>query len=144
MNSFSDTRSAAITVEVRYAETDQMGVVHHAVYPVWFEIARTHLCQRSGFSYAQIEASGYFLMVTGISIEYRKSARYPDQVTTRCRLVRYASRGLTFGYEVSAQGALLARGSTEHVWLDVATGKPCRIPGHLAKPFADLLVVEER
>lgn len=139
MSTFSDSPSAAITVEVRYAETDQMGVVHHAVYPVWLELARTQLCRQSGFSYAEIEASGYFLMVTGLDLEFRKAARYPDRVTTHCRLERYASRGLTFGYEVRAHDALLARGTTDHVWLEVSTRKPCRIPDHLAQPFAALL-----
>lgn len=139
MHSSSNSPSASITVEVRYAETDQMGVVHHAVYPIWFELARTHLCQRTGFSYAQIEASGFFLLVTKLSIDYRKSARYPDEVSTTCRLERVASRGLRFGYEVHARGELLARGTTDHVWLEIATGKPCRIPEQLAGPFTSLL-----
>lgn len=144
MNASPESRVAAITVEVRYAETDQMGIVHHAVYPVWFELARTHLCRRTGFSYAEIEASGYLLLVTGLSIEYRKSARYPDEVTTTCRLQRCASRALTFGYDVHANGSLLARGATEHVWLETATGKPCRVPPHLAEPFAALVVTDGR
>lgn len=117
-----------------------MGVVHHAVYPVWFELARTSLCQQTGFSYAEIEASGYFLLVTRIAIDYRKSARYPDQVTTSCSLARFASRGLTFKYEVHVNDALLARGTTEHLWVEAVSGKPCRIPEHLAEPFAGLLL----
>ena len=119
-----------------------MGVVHHAVYPIWFELARTHLCRRTGFSYAEIEASGYFLLVTKLSLDFRKSARYPDEVTSTCRLERFASRGLGFGYQVHADDALLARGATEHVWVEIATGKTCRIPEHLAEPFADLLAAD--
>lgn len=130
---------AEVDIEVRYAETDQMGIVHHAVYPVWFELARTHLCARTGFSYAEIEASGYLLLVTALSVNYRQSVRYPDRVTTACRLERLASRGLRFGYEVRVGEALCARGATEHVWLEVASGRPCRTPGHLVDPFSRLL-----
>ncbi|MCP4201398.1 MAG: acyl-CoA thioesterase [bacterium] len=140
MSTSPSPRSASVTVEVRYAETDQMGVVHHAVFPVWFELARTRLCRHTGFSYAQIEASGYLLLVTKLSIDYRKSARYPDEVVTTCRLERLASRGLRFGYEVHVHDELLARGTTEHVWFEVASGKPCRVPDRLAAPFASLLV----
>jgi len=129
---------ASVTTEVRYAETDQMGVVHHAVYPVWFELARTHLCKQTGSSYAQIEESGFLLLVTKLTVEYRNAARYPDSVTTICRLDRFASRALRFAYDVLVDEKLLARGTTEHVWLNVATGKTCRIPAHLAEPFARL------
>ena len=104
----SEARTASVTVEVRYAETDQMGVVHHSVYPVWFELARTALCRQTGFAYDAIEASGYYLLVTKLSVEYRKSARYPDRVTTRCQLDRFASRALRFGYTVTAGGSVLA------------------------------------
>ena len=69
------TRSE-IDVEVRYAETDQMGVVHHANYVIWFELARTSLCALSGFHYAEIEALGYLLMVTGVEVRYHRPARY--------------------------------------------------------------------
>jgi len=143
MADFSQPPAARITVEVRYAETDQMGIVHHAVYPVWFELARTHLCAQTGFSYAEIESSGYLLLVTGLSVDYRKSVRYPDQVTTCCRLERLASRGLRFGYEVRVDAELCARGTSEHVWLEVASGKPCRTPVHLAGPFSRLLAATD-
>ncbi len=65
-------------VTVRYAETDCMGVVHHAVYPVWFEIARTDYIKAAGMSYAEMEKRGVMLPVTGISCRYRLPARYDD------------------------------------------------------------------
>jgi acyl-CoA thioester hydrolase len=127
-----------IDVEVRYAETDQMGVVHHAEYVVWFEMARTRLCAESGFHYADIERLGYFLMVTAVEVSYRRAARYGDTVQVACALERLGSRGLRFAYRVRRAGELLVRGATEHVWVDRASGRPCRMPAQLAGPFRRL------
>lgn len=127
-----------IDVEVRYAETDQMGVVHHAEYVVWFEMARTRLCAESGWHYAEIERLGTYLMVTGVEVSYRRPARYGDTAQVACSLARLGSRGLAFAYRVTRGGELLARGTTEHVWVDRATGRPCRMPEVLAEPFRGL------
>lgn len=125
-------------IEVRYAETDQMGVVHHSNYIVWFEMARTRLCARSGFHYAEIEKMGYLLMVTGVEVRYRRSARYGDTVQVACWNERLGSRGLRFAYEVRNGEELLATGATEHVWVEAATGRPCRTPEPLREPFRRL------
>src|ERR1044071_1461667 len=97
---------STVDIEVRYVETDQMGVVHHANYAVWFELARTRLCALTGFHYADIEKMGYLLMVTGLEVRYRRSARYGDTVAVTCRAQRLASRGLRFAYEVRKDGEL--------------------------------------
>lgn len=128
-------QEARVEVEVRYAETDQMGVVHHAVYPIWFELARTRLCEATGYHYSEIEKLGYRLMVTGIDIAYRRPARYGDTVEIRCRIARLGSRGLRFDYDILRGRDRLARGSTEHVWLEVDNNKVCRLPRPLAEPF---------
>jgi acyl-CoA thioester hydrolase len=128
----------AVDLEVRYAETDAMGVVHHANYLVWFELARTALCQRSGFHYAEIERRGTFLMVTGAELRYRQGARYGDTVRVRCWVAHLGSRGLRFAYTVHRGKDLLADGATDHVWVDRATGRPCRTPEILREPFARL------
>ena len=125
-------------VEVRYAETDQMGVVHHANYVVWFELARTRLCALSGFHYADIEKMGYLLMVTGVQVSYRRPARYGNTVRVLCWGERLASRGLRFAYEVRNGDELLVTGATDHVWIESATGRPCRIPEPLREPFRRL------
>ena len=65
-------------VRVRYAETDQMQIVHHANYLVWFELARTELCHQSGLHYSEIERNGYYLVVTQAEVKYRQGARYGD------------------------------------------------------------------
>ena len=137
-SSSAPTRSE-IEIEVRYAETDQMGVVHHANYLVWFELARTRLCARSGYHYAQIEELGYFLMVTAVDVEYRKGARYGDGVRVAAWIERLSSRGLTFGYEVFCGDQQLALGSTQHVWVEIATNKPRRMPEVLREPFERLV-----
>ncbi|HLX07130.1 MAG TPA: thioesterase family protein [Thermoanaerobaculia bacterium] len=125
-------------IEVRYAETDQMGVVHHANYIVWFELARTRLCALSGYRYVEIERLGYLLMVTGVELRYRRPARYGDTVQVTCWGERLASRGIRFTYEVRRGGDLLATGNTEHIWIESASGRPCRMPEQLRAPFERL------
>ncbi len=115
-----------------------MGVVHHSVYFVWFELARTHLCLDAGHHYADIEQSGYYLVVTGAEARLLKGARYGDVVGVTCWLERMRSRGLRFAYEVDRGGEILARGATEHVWVERASGRPCRTPRLLERPFAAL------
>jgi len=129
---------AEIELEVRYAETDQMGVVHHANYVIWFEVARTRLCSLSGFHYSEVERLGYQLMVTAVEVRYHRPARYGDVVRISCWCERLASRGLRFGYEVRNGEAKLVTGATEHVWIERATGRPCRIPEVLREPFQRL------
>ena len=130
---------ARIDVEVRYAETDQMGIVHHANYVVWFELARTRLCALSGFHYADIERLGYLLMVTGVEARYHRPARYGDVVQVVCWCERLGSRGLSFAYEVRKEEERLVTGLTEHVWIESATGRPCRTPEPLREPFQGLM-----
>ena len=134
----SEPRRTSTPVEVRYAETDQMGVVHHANYLVWFELARTRLCELSGFHYAEIEKLGYLLMVVGAELRYRRGARYGDTVDVACWIERFGSRGLRFAYEVTRAGDVLTTGATEHVWVELKTGRPCRTPEPLREPFARL------
>jgi acyl-CoA thioester hydrolase len=125
-------------IDVRYAETDQMAVVHHANYIIWFEVARTRLCALSGFRYAEIEAMGYLLMVTSVQLSYRKPARYGDTVRVLCRSDHLGSRGMRFAYEVRKGDDLLVTGTTEHIWVEKATGRPCRTPESLREPFRRL------
>ncbi len=131
-------RAVEIEVEVRYAETDQMGVVHHATYPVWFEVARTRLCSRTGYHYADIERMGYLLLVTRLELRYLMPARYGDTVSVRCWMEDMRSRSLAFAYRVHRDGRELVTGRTEHLWLEAATRRPCRIPEVLRDPFARL------
>ena len=133
-----DAPATEVEIEVRYAETDRMGLVHHSRYLVWFEVARTRLCLESGFHYAAIEEMGYFLVVTRAELSYRQGARYGDTVMVRCQLASFGSRGLAFSYEVRRGDTPLLTGTTEHVWVEAKSGRPCRIPEPLRPGFEAL------
>jgi acyl-CoA thioester hydrolase len=125
-------------VRVRYKETDQMGIAHHANYLVWFEIGRTDLCRAAGIAYTEIEARGYLLVVTDIGCRYRTPFRYDEEVLIRTSLDDAASRSLKFGYALyDAEGRdVHANGFTSHLWLDRETRRPVRAPGDVMEMFA--------
>jgi acyl-CoA thioester hydrolase len=116
-------------VRVNYSETDQMGVVYHARYLVWLDIARTEHLRLSGMSYRELEATGVRLAVSDVSIRYRQPARYDDPVRIRCWVREVASRRVDFGYAVehAEDGRLLATASTSLLALD-ATMALTRLP----------------
>ena len=99
---------------VNYSETDQMGVVYHARYLVWLDVARCEHLRRTGISYADLERQGLRLTVTDLRVRYRRPARYDDLVRVRCWVRECASRRITFGYAVDlpAQDALLVTAET--------------------------------
>ncbi|NDD64518.1 MAG: acyl-CoA thioesterase [Acidobacteria bacterium] len=106
---------------VRYAETDQAGVVYHANYLVWFEIGRVELCRSHGFNYRDMEAEEDALLpVTEARATYRQPAKYDDQIAIRTRVTRLRSRAISFAYEIrrATDGQLLAEGETHHIVID--------------------------
>jgi acyl-CoA thioester hydrolase len=120
---------AETTFHVRYAETDQMGVVHHSAYIIWFEEGRSTWSRQVGHTYANLERSGYALAVSELGARYLASACYDQLVTVRTRVSQVRSRLIRFEYEVlnAETGALLATGFSEHICLD-QQGRPARIP----------------
>jgi acyl-CoA thioester hydrolase len=124
-------------LRVRYKETDQMGIAHHANYVVWFEIGRTDLCRAAGFPYAEIEARGYVLVVTEMQCRYRVPYRYDDEVVIRTSVANIASRSMKFAYELyDASGATLhASGASSHLWLEEQTRKPVRADEEVMRAF---------
>lgn len=118
---------------VDYSETDQMGVVYHARYLVWLDVARTELLRTTGISYRDLEALGYRLAVSDLQIRYRSAARYDDPIRVRCWIRDVASRRVTFGYAVEhdESGALLATASTALLVLDADFGLS-RLPPDVA------------
>ena len=105
---------------VRYAETDQMGVVHHCVYPVWFEAARTDMMDQAGYPYARIEREGIMLPVSHIDCDYFGGARYGERVIVRCFIEKLSIARLSLGYEVRRKGEdeVIAGGRSIHAWTD--------------------------
>jgi acyl-CoA thioester hydrolase len=128
-------------VRVRYKETDQMGIAHHANYLVWFEIGRTDLCRATGFPYAEIEQRGYILVVTEIGCRFRIPFRYDDEVVIRTSVEDAASRSLTFAYELwNGSGETLhATGFSSHLWLDRETRRPARADDEVMRAFGPYL-----
>ena len=114
---------------VRYAETDAMGVVHHATYLVYFEEGRSQYMRDIGSDYAKIEASGYQLPVTEVNVRYAGSLRYGELVKVRTWVDENRSRQLRFAYEVMGveNEQVLVTGFTRHVWTD-AEGNVTRAP----------------
>ena len=121
-------------VRVNYSETDQMGVVYHARYLIWLDIARTEHLRQSGMSYRELEASGLRLAVSEVAIRYRQPARYDDSIRIRCWLREVASRKVDFGYAIehAEDGRLLATASTSLLALDSSMALT-RLPEALRK-----------
>ena len=131
----STVRSAS-RVRVRYAETDQMGVVYHANYFVWFEVGRTDLLRGSGWSYRELEGDGVSLPVIQASCDYRLPARYDDELEIRTTGAILTHVRVEFTYEVVriSDGASLVTGRTVHAALD-RDGRPCRLPARVRALF---------
>lgn len=89
-----------VRLRVRYCECDPMGVVHHSVHPVWLEIARTEVLRLGGISYREMEAAGVFLVVAHMSLDYRRPARYDDEMLIKCRVTGTGRAKLEHAYEV--------------------------------------------
>ena len=124
-------------LRVRYKETDQMGIAHHANYIVWFEIGRTDLCRATGFPYNEIESRGYILFLTYSQCRYAMSYRYDDEVLMRTSVADLASRSIRFAYELyDARGeSLHANGTSSHLWLEEKTRRPVRADGEVQRAF---------
>lgn len=116
-------------VRVRYAETDQMGVVYHANYVVWMEVARVEALRSIGLVYAEMEAEGYWVAVLGVEVDYRAAARYDELVSLTARVTQLQSRKMEIEYEIrrDSDGTLLATGKTRHLFVTKEL-KPTRLP----------------
>jgi acyl-CoA thioester hydrolase len=121
-------------VRVRYAETDQMGVVYHANYAIWFEVGRVETLRQFGFAYKDMEAEGCRLAVVELRCRYRMPARYDDLITIRTRVQLVRQGVIRFAYEVlrAEDGQILAEGETVHMPLD-KQGKRSRFPDRYLK-----------
>lgn len=106
------SRTGEIQIRVRYAETDRMGLLHHANYLVYFEQARTELLRARQASYKELEDQGYFLVVAKIEVKYKLPAYYDDLLTIRTTVTRTSPIRIEHKYEVYREGTLICEGSS--------------------------------
>lgn len=126
-------------VRVRYAETDQMGVVYHANHFIWFEIGRVDFMRQLGFTYRDMERDqGCFIPVVDARCRYKAPARYDDEVIVRTHLRNVRESMIHFGYELvrAEDGGVLAEGETMHMILD-SKMKPASLPVNILKVFRE-------
>jgi acyl-CoA thioester hydrolase len=121
--------SHSIKLKARYVETDQGGVVHHSVYPVWFEMGRTELLRANGLAYKDLEGAGVFFVVAELDVKYRQAARYDEELELETWCSRVSASRIEHSYKLvrCGDGVVLAEGSSVLACLD-GDGKIRRIP----------------
>lgn len=107
-----------VAVRVRYAECDPMNVAHHAVYPIWFELARTELLREQGGVYREMEEAGVFCVVARLNVRYRRPARYDDELAVRVTALPSAGVKIEHAYEIRRGAQLLTTAETTLVCVD--------------------------
>jgi acyl-CoA thioester hydrolase len=125
-----------VEFRVRYAETDQMGVVYHTNYLVWCEVGRTDFIRARGMSYADIERAGIGLAVSELTARFHSAARYDDMIRIRTTLAEVRSRGITFDYVITKadSGHRLVTARTALISID-ASGRPMALPAAVRALF---------
>lgn len=121
-----------ITIVPRYCETDQAGVIHHTVYPIWFEMGRTELLRANGLAYSELEKAGIYFVVTELNIKYHRPALYDEklELTTTCTNVSTARVEHSYCLKRQSTSLLLAEGNSTLACVD-AQGKVRRMPGFM-------------
>lgn len=115
------------TIRVRYEETDQMGMVYYGNYFVWFEVGRTELFRKFGFPYTVMEENGIYLPVAEAHCNYKKSAKYDDEVRIFTEIASLSPARMVFSYKVlNPEGQVMAYGGTTHAFVN-EDGKPVNL-----------------
>ena len=120
-----------LTLRVRYAESDQMGIVYNAHYLTWFEIGRTEWMRSSGISYRAVEERGFNLPLVEATFRLRASIRYDDLITVETWIARLRSRMIVFSYRIVSGTTVVAEGSTDHVCVRASDRRSVAFPGWL-------------
>lgn len=129
--------SDEVQVRVRYAETDRMGLLHHANYIIYFEMARTELLRRRGVSYREIEDSGHLLVIVEVGCKFKRPAYYDDLLTIRTTVSRVTHVKIVHHYQVERDGLLLAEGHSTLACVD-REGRPQGLPAVLRGGDSDV------
>ena len=126
-------------VRVRYAETDQMGVVYHGNYAQYFEMGRVEWLRNKGLSYSFMEKNGVMLPVVSLTLNYKKPARYDDLLTVRTIFKKQESVRIEFDYEIySEEGELLTTGNSVLVFVNMKTNRPTLPPDYVLEKIYPL------
>ncbi len=139
----TDCGAVSLDITVRFAETDQMGVVHHSEYVVWFEAGRVALMAEAGMPYTEIAGAGYNFAVTDLQCRYRSAIRFGDAVQVITRLGSLRSRLIGFTYEIRNRqtGLLYADGHTRHICVD-GDGRMTRVSERIAQRLLNAPLLE--
>jgi acyl-CoA thioester hydrolase len=124
--------SDEIEVRVRYAETDRMGLLHHANYIIYFEMGRTELLRKRGFSYRDMEDAGHLLVIVDVGCKFKRPAYYDDLLTLRTVVEKVTHVKIVHLYEVKRDGLLLAEGHSTLACVD-REGRPQALPPTLRR-----------
>lgn len=119
----------------RYAETDMMGVIHHAVYPIWAEAARTEMMKAMGYSYTEIEKTGIMLPVTEIRFVYKAPSYYEDHIQINCAVTHLDNRRIKIDYHISVDDKVCVVGYTKHIFMNAETRRTMRISSEILDHF---------
>lgn len=124
-------------IVVRYCETDQMGVAHHASYVVWFEAGRTDFLKKLGLKYSDVEKQGVLLPLIGLKCRFINPARYEDEIIVRTRLAEIGRVRIAFNYDVVIKEGMIhaASGETTHAWTDKSF-KPLNIEKRMPELYS--------
>ncbi len=127
-----------VQIRVRYAETDQMGVVYYGNYAQYFEVGRVELLRSLGTSYRLLEESGVMLPVLDLHVKYIRSAKYDDLLTVRTTINEWPETRINFNHEIyNEEETLLLKGSVTLVFVDMERKRPIRMPESLAQHFSE-------
>ncbi|WP_309609811.1 thioesterase family protein [Flavobacterium sp.] len=132
-------REFEIKVRVRYAETDQMGVVYHGNYAQYFEMGRVEWLRNLGISYKWMEENGIMLPVVSLTMNYKKPARYDDELKVKTILKNQSSVKIEFDYEIhNDKNELLTTGNSVLVFVDMKSGRPTLPPDYVLEKLNGL------
>lgn len=129
---------------VRYAETDQMGIVHHSVYPVWFEVGRNECMKAMNMNYSDLEKEGFMLPLSGFDCHYHIPAHFEDRLCIKTKVSRVTPSRVVFSYSVFKGDTLLAEGHSTHGFVEKLTFRPVSMKKKKPELFRILGEVAER
>ena len=132
-------REYQFSVRVRYAETDQMGVVYHGNYAQYFEMGRVEWLRNLGVSYKWMEENGVMLPVVSLQMNYKKPARYDDLLTVKTIFKSQSAVKIEFDYEIYNEAhELLTTGTSVLVFVDMKSGRPIMAPEYVSSRLKEL------